>query len=94
MGRRLARLLSDAGWRVVNRTELPVACFVDDRRPDGASADYLQAVADRIVGSGSAWISTTRLKDGQPVLRACITNFRTEEGDLEALIAALEDARG
>jgi hypothetical protein len=70
-----------------------VACFVDARRADGASA-YLQTVADRIVASGAAWISTTRLKDGQPVLRACITNFRTQEGDLEALIAALEDARG
>jgi glutamate/tyrosine decarboxylase-like PLP-dependent enzyme len=93
MGRRLARLLSDAGWKVVNKTELPVACFVDARRADGASA-YLQTVADRIVASGAAWISTTRLKDGQPVLRACITNFRTQEGDLEALIAALEDARG
>jgi hypothetical protein len=45
------------------------------------------------VASGSAWISTTRLKDGQPVLRACITNYRTEEADLQALIAALDEAR-
>ncbi len=93
MGRRLVRLLDDAGWRVINRTELPVACFVDAARADGDSIVYLQAVADRIVASGAAWISTTRLKDGQPVLRACITNFRTEEGDLEALLAAIDEAR-
>jgi glutamate/tyrosine decarboxylase-like PLP-dependent enzyme len=93
MGRSLARMLDDAGWRVVNRTELPVACFVDAKRPDGESAVYLQAVADRIVTSGAAWISTTRLKDGQAVLRACITNFRSGQGDLEALVAALDEAR-
>jgi glutamate/tyrosine decarboxylase-like PLP-dependent enzyme len=93
MGRRLAAMLDAAGWRVVNRTDLAVACFVDKQRPDGESAAYLQAVADHIVASGGGWISTTRLKDGQPVLRACITNFRTEECDLQALIVALEEAR-
>jgi glutamate/tyrosine decarboxylase-like PLP-dependent enzyme len=93
MGRRLVDLLVASGWKVVNKTELPVACFVDASRSDGESAGFLQAVADRIVASGSAWISTTRLKDGQPVLRACITNFLTEEPDLLALIAALDEAR-
>ena len=93
MGRQLARMLASAGWRLVNRTELPVVCFVDAARADGESAAYLQAVADRIVASGAAWISTTRLKDGQAVLRACITNFRTQESDLEALLAALSEAR-
>ena len=93
MGRRLVGMLPSSGWRVVNKTELPVACFVDTTRPDGESVGFLQSVADHIVASGSAWISTTRLKDGQPVLRACITNFRTEESDLQALIAALDRAR-
>jgi aromatic-L-amino-acid/L-tryptophan decarboxylase len=93
MGRRLARMLVSAGWRVMNQTELPVVCFVDTTRSDGESASYLQAVADRLVASGTAWISTTRLKDGQAVLRACITNFGTEESDLAALVAALAEAR-
>jgi len=93
MGRRLVGMLPSSGWRVVNKTELPVACFVDTTRPDGESAGFLQSVADHIVASGSAWISTTRLKDGQPVLRACITNFRTEEAEQQALIAALDQAR-
>ena len=93
MGRQLARMLNSSGWKVVNQTELAVACFVDRTRSHGQSAAFLQAIADRVVASGSAWISTTRLKDGQPVLRACITNFRTEEADLQALIAALDEAR-
>jgi glutamate/tyrosine decarboxylase-like PLP-dependent enzyme len=93
MGRRLVDMLNSASWVVVNKTELPVACFVDASRPEGNSAIFLQAVADRVVASGSAWVSTTRLKDGRPVLRACITNFRTEEPDLRALVAALNEAR-
>jgi glutamate/tyrosine decarboxylase-like PLP-dependent enzyme len=93
MGRLLTTLLASAGWKVVNPSELAVVCFVDTSRPDGEYSDFLQAVADRIVASGSAWISTTRLKDGQPVLRACITNFHTEEADVRALIAALEETR-
>jgi DUF1009 family protein len=93
MGRRLAHMLASSGWKIVNKTELPLACFLDETGPDGASAAFLQAIADRVVASGAAWISTTRLKDGQAVLRACITNFRTEEADLRALLAALEEAR-
>ncbi len=93
MGRRLVRMLSSSGWKVINKTELPLACFVDSTRPGGETADYLQAVADHVVNSGAAWISTVRLKDGKAAVRACITNFRTEESDLRALLAALDEAR-
>ena len=93
MGWRLAGMLEAAGWRLVNRPDLAVACFVDSTRSDGESAGYLQAVADRVVSSQAAWISTTRLKGGQPVLRACITNFRTQLADLGALVDALAEAR-
>jgi uncharacterized phage protein gp47/JayE len=47
----------------------------------------------QVVGSGKAWISTTRLAGSVPVLRACITNYRTKPEDIAALIAALEEAR-
>jgi len=50
-------------------------------------------VAMKVVGSGKAWISTTRLANSMPVLRACITNYRTSSDDIAALIGALEEAR-
>jgi glutamate/tyrosine decarboxylase-like PLP-dependent enzyme len=93
MGELLREQLEASGWQVVNKTPLPLCCFVDQRHAAGRSADYLHAVAMKVVGSGKAWISTTRLANSMPVLRACITNYRTSADDIAALIAALEEAR-
>jgi hypothetical protein len=94
LGDRLRTELQAAGWRVVNQTILPVACFVDASRPGGADAGYLRAVADRVNGSGRAWISTVRLGGTVDALRACITNHRTGPDDVRALVRALDQARG
>ena len=93
MGALLRAQLEASGWQVVNKTPLPLCCFVDERHAEGRSQDYLHAVAMNVVGSGKAWISTTRLAGSIPVLRACITNYRTKAEDIAALIAALEEAR-
>jgi prephenate dehydrogenase len=93
MGALLREQLEASGWQVVNKTPLPVCCFVDARHAAGRSEDYLHKIAMQVVASGEAWISTTRLAGSMPVLRACITNYRTEASDIEALIAALEEAR-
>jgi glutamate/tyrosine decarboxylase-like PLP-dependent enzyme len=93
MGKRLRERLVGAGWAMVNDTPLPIACFVDARHPAGRAADHLQAVAAAVLASGQAWISTVTLAGRTPALRACITNYRTGEGDLDALLGALESAR-
>jgi glutamate/tyrosine decarboxylase-like PLP-dependent enzyme len=93
LGRDLREKLAAAGWRIVNDTPLPVVCFVDATRADGASAEVVEAVARGVVGSGEAWISATRVGDGQPVLRACVTSFRTRTEDLDRLIALLDRVR-
>ena len=93
MGALLREQLEGSAWQVVNKTPLPVCCFVDQRHPEGRSEAYLHKIAMQLVASGKAWISTTRLAGSVPALRACITNYRTEAGDIEALIAALEEAR-
>ncbi|MCP2339342.1 pyridoxal phosphate-dependent decarboxylase family protein [Actinomadura rupiterrae] len=84
LGDVLRNRLDEAGWTIVAPSPLPVVCFT---RPD-ATADDLEAVADRVVRSGRAWISTTRLA-GRPALRACITNFATTETEIEALVDLL-----
>ncbi len=90
---RLREALKRAGWEVVNQTPLPLVCFVDGRHPAGRSANYLDAIALKIVTAGKAWISTTRLAGSVPVLRACITNYRTGPEDILALVDALNWAR-
>ena len=93
MGDLLRQQLEASGWEVVNQTRLPVVCFVDRQNPEGKSVAFIEAVAREIVTSGEAWISTTRLEKDLPVLRACITNYRTEPDDLRALVGALNRAR-
>jgi aromatic-L-amino-acid/L-tryptophan decarboxylase len=72
---------------------LPVVCFVDEEDPEGESADYLERIVLEVLSSGKAWISTARLGHDRPVVRACITNYRTEAGDVLALIQTLNEAR-
>jgi hypothetical protein len=86
MGAALRGRLASAGWEIENRTPLPVVCF---SRP-GWNEEQLNAVAMRVVASGESWISTTLLAGSKLVLRACITNFLTQESDLAALVESLE----
>jgi hypothetical protein len=93
LGVGLRERLDAAGFRVVNRTPLPVVCFQDARHEDGSSLPYLKAMADAVVESGSAWVSITTLGARLPAIRACITSFRTEERDLDVLVESLLAAR-
>lgn len=93
LGDRLREGLRAAGWTVVNDTPLPLVCFVGSER-EGRTPAFLEAVAAKVVASGDAWISTVSLGgEAGTALRACITNYRTEPEDLDALIAALDRAR-
>ena len=86
LGDALRERLAAAGFRIVNRTPLPLACFVD---VGGAAPD---AIVREVLARGRAWISVTRLR-GEPVIRACITSFRTSESDLDVLVEELVAAR-
>jgi glutamate/tyrosine decarboxylase-like PLP-dependent enzyme len=89
-GDALRERLAAEGWRIVNRTPLPVVCFT--HREIAAGHVTAAKVAGRVVRGGRAWISTVKLDGGPPVLRACITSYRTRAEDLDALVAALADA--
>ena len=69
-----------------------MACFFDRTRADGETKDYLEAVAEQVQDSRGAWMSTTAVA-GKSVLRACVTNYRTEKPDVDALVSALDEAR-
>jgi glutamate/tyrosine decarboxylase-like PLP-dependent enzyme len=93
MGDHLRRALDAARWEVVNRTPLPIVCFVDREHPEGRTAEYLNAIVRMVVESGEAWISSARIGRGQTVIRAGITNYRTGPENVEALVTLLNQAR-
>jgi glutamate/tyrosine decarboxylase-like PLP-dependent enzyme len=87
MGDVLRDRLQLAGWNIVNQTVLPLVCFTDAH---GADPD---AVVDAVNALGGARIFSATLPPSRRVIRAAITNHQTTVEDIEALLAALDDAR-
>ena len=91
MGDYLRDQLHEAGWIVVNNTQLPVVCFThsDIRSGKMTTNQILRIVYER----NRVWISDVDIGGKEPVLRACITSFNCNEGDVDCLIEELEHAR-
>jgi aromatic-L-amino-acid decarboxylase len=79
MGDLLRASLVRAGWRVVNNTPLPLVCFTRDGL---VVSEFLADLYERQI----AWMSEVRLGGGPPVVRACVTSFRTSESDVEWVV--------
>jgi aromatic-L-amino-acid decarboxylase len=79
MGDVLRESIEHAGWRIVNRTPLPLVCFTRD------GLDTRRFLAD-LYEHQIAWMSEVRLGDDAPVVRACLTSFRTQESDIELVV--------
>jgi glutamate/tyrosine decarboxylase-like PLP-dependent enzyme len=99
MGELLRARLGEAGWLVVNDTPLPVVCFTnaDIRSGRLSTGDVVREISER----RRVWISEVVLGQdvagnpgsGERVLRACITSFRTDAGDVECLVEELGEVR-
>ncbi len=79
MADQLREALRRGGWQVVNVTPLPVVCFTRDGLN---AAEFATELHRRQI----AWISEVRLGGSAPVLRACITSFRTSESDIDRVV--------
>jgi aromatic-L-amino-acid decarboxylase len=69
--------------------ELSIVCWRVE--PEGVPDDRLDAqveVIEELERRGVAIVSNARLRDGRTALRACIVNFRTGPGDVEAVVQA------
>ena len=78
LGNVLRQALTASGWKLVNETPLPLVCFTREHLDPAA---FLAALHRRQI----AWMSEARI-DGAPVLRACITNFRTTEAHIHQIV--------
>jgi glutamate/tyrosine decarboxylase-like PLP-dependent enzyme len=81
LGSLLRELLIDSGWRIVNDTPLPVVCFTRDGLDIPA---FLASLREQQI----AWMSESRIAE-TPVVRACITSFKTTEDDVRSVVGAL-----
>jgi glutamate/tyrosine decarboxylase-like PLP-dependent enzyme len=79
MGDVLRESLGRAGWLIVNNTPLPLVCFT---REGLATGKLLESLYHRQI----AWMSEVRLGDDAPVVRACVTSFRTNPPDIEWVV--------
>lgn len=79
----LRELLIQDGWRIVNSTPLPAVCFTRE------GIDHTKLVSS-VLERQIAWISETNLR-GVPVLRMCITSFRTTRDDIRAVVDKLNE---
>lgn len=81
MGHVLRELLVASGWRIVNHTPLPLVCFTRD---DLDVSRFLACLREQQI----AWMSPVQI-GGTPVVRACITSFRTTEGDIHQVVSEM-----
>jgi aromatic-L-amino-acid decarboxylase len=88
MGFLLKEKLKSDNWEIFNDTDLPIVCF--------GKTDFLnndnQAlhICNKIVQSGNAWVSVYKLGKVN-TLRACITNYLTQDNDVNNLVTMLND---
>ena len=71
MGDVLRRSLDRSGWRIVNKTPLPLVCFTRD----GLDTSNFWPTSMSVRSPGCRKFGSLRA----PVLRACVTSFRTTE---------------
>jgi glutamate/tyrosine decarboxylase-like PLP-dependent enzyme len=76
---RLTNRLAVAGWTQANASPLGVTCMVP---PEGHEA--VDGYVDKVLSDGRFWISKAAF-EGRPVLRACVTNGRTDETLIDGL---------
>jgi glutamate/tyrosine decarboxylase-like PLP-dependent enzyme len=81
MGNVLRDALRASGWSIVNTTPLPLVCFT---REGLVPAEFLASLHQRQI----AWMSEARVGN-IPVVRACVTSFRTTETDIHWVVSEM-----
>lgn len=81
MGDTMRDMLLACGWCILNSTPLPVICFTRDGL---VPSQLIAQLRERQI----AWMSDAEL-GGVPVMRACITSFKTTEQDIAWVISEM-----
>lgn len=87
MGVLIRERLTADGWRVLNDSPFPLVCFTHETLGNGEH--QTKRFIDRIIERRRVWISNVHLPRVGWALRACVTSYRTNEGDVDVLMDEL-----
>ena len=90
VGHYLKKKLHNDGWTLMNNTPLPVACFTDENYK--TDKRFTQSILDKVLANGKSWLSVYPIND-LPTFRACITNYNTNEANIDELVEELNRER-
>ena len=90
MGNYLRKQLHNNGWKIYNHTQLPIICFTDEILQHESA--FSKFVYDRTLEKGNAWIINYPYEEFATI-RACITNYNTNEKHIDNLIVSLNEIR-
>jgi len=90
MGQYLKDKLLVNNWQLYNDTQLPIACFTDPQFDE--NEEFTSYMYESFLKTGEAWINKYPI-DNKFTLRACITNYATEEKHINELISLLNEKR-
>ena len=85
----LRKMLTDSGWVIKNTSDITIINFshpVLARDPS-----LVRTLVDKVVEGGRSWVSVYPIH-GEPTIRACLSNYATEEEDMRALVDGLNEA--
>lgn len=88
LGDLLRTELQKTDWEIYNHTYLPIICFGKknyENHPNSAIQ-----LNKRIIASGNAWLSVYKIH-GINTLRACITNYATDENNIYQFLDLLKE---
>ena len=89
-------MVGDPLFEILSPAQLGIVCFRvhPPGMNDGAALDaFNQRVNEQVVARGRHFISSTRL-NGRFSLRICVLGFRTQEEDIEELVASIREVGG
>ncbi len=90
MGDYLRQALQKHGWNIYNHTQLPIVCFTDERLED--DSDFSKFIYEKTLEKGNTWIINYPYEEFA-TLRACITNYNTQENHIDNLVNWLNENR-
>ncbi|MCC3860239.1 pyridoxal phosphate-dependent decarboxylase family protein [Pseudemcibacter aquimaris] len=86
----LRNKLTNNGWVVLNKSNLPVVCFTDEKNKN--DQNFTTQILENIYENGNSWLSVYPINNIN-CFRACITNYNTTESELDELIEELNIER-
>lgn len=90
MGQLLEKKLIQNNWKIYNDTDLPISCFTDPKFEN--DPEFSKYIYNSFLETGESWIINYPVGDVF-TLRACITNYATNESHLDTLISSLNAKR-